>query len=104
VHAACIAVLDAQLDGPSQRARRREPRRAAQDRADVDRLARPRRAPRPAVAPARQRADDREQIPRTLGELVVDARRHFAVALAGQQAVSDHAIKARSQLLRGDAG
>ena len=77
---------------------------AAEDRADVDRLAGARRAPRPAVAPARERADDGQQVTGALGQLVVHARRHLAVALAGEQAVGDHAVQARAQLLGRDAG
>ena len=76
----------------------------AQDRADVDRLAGTRRAPRPGVAPRGERADDREDVAGALGQLVVDARRHLAVPLAGQQAVGDHAVQPRAQLLGRDAG
>ena len=78
------------------------PGRAAQDRADVDALAGARRAPGPLVAPARERADDRQQVARALGQLVVDPRRDLAVALAGQEAVGDHAVQPRAQLLGGD--
>ena len=63
-----------------------------------------RRGPRPVVAPLRERAEHRHQVARALGQLVVDARRHLAVALTREQAVGDHPVQARAQLLRGDAG
>ena len=77
---------------------------AAQDRADVDRLALARAAPGPLVAPRGQRAEHGHEVARAFGELVVDARRHLAVALAGEQAVGDHAVQARAKLLGGDPG
>ena len=90
---------------PSSAGRRLEQAgREAEDRADVDVLAGTRRAPRPVVAPARERAEHRHQLARALGQLVVDARRHLAVALARQQAVGDHAVQPRAQLLGRDAG
>ena len=79
-----------------------QPGREAEDRADVDVLARAGRAPRPVVAPAGERAEHGHQLARALGQLVVDARRHLAVALAGEQAVGDHAVEARAQLLGRD--
>ena len=63
-----------------------------------------RAGPGPVVAPARERAEHRHQLARALGQLVVDARRHLAVALAGEQAVGDHAVQARAQLLGRDPG
>ena len=80
------------------------PGREAEDRADVDVLARARGAPGPVVAPAGERAEHGHQLARALGQLVVHARRHLAVALARQQAVGDHAVQARAQLLGRDAG
>ena len=62
------------------------------------------RAPGPVVAPARERADHRHQLTRALGQLVVDPRRHLAVALAGQQAVGHHPVQSRAQLLGRDPG
>ena len=76
----------------------------AEDRADVDVLARARGAPGPVVAPAGERAEHGHQLARALGQLVVHARRHLAVALAGEQAVGHHAVQARAQLLGRDAG
>ena len=78
--------------------------REPEDRADVDVLALARPAPGPVVAPARERAEHRHELARALGQLVVHARRHLAVALARQQAVGDHAVQPRAQLLGGDAG
>ena len=80
------------------------PGREAEDRADVDVLALARRAPGPVVAPARERAEHGHQLARALGQLVVHARRHLAVALARQQAVGDHPVQPRAQLLGRDAG
>ncbi len=51
-----------------------------------------------------ERADDRQQPAGALGQLVVDARRHLAVALSGQQPIGDHAVQARAQLLGRDPG
>ena len=65
---------------------------------------RPGRVPAPARAPARERADHGQQLAGALGQLVVDPRRHLAVALAGEQAVGDHPVQARAQLLGGDPG
>ena len=62
-----------------------------------------RRAPRPVIAPARERAEHGDQLARALGQLVVHARRHLAVALARQQAVGHHPVQPRAQLLGGDA-
>ena len=76
----------------------------AEDGADVDVLARARRGPRPVIAPAGERADDRHQLARALGELVVDPRRHLAVALAGEQAVGHHPVQPRAELLGRDPG
>ena len=76
----------------------------AQDRADVDRTRPDAAGTTPSVAPARERADDGQQVTRPLGELVVHARRHLAVALAGQQAVGNHAVEPRAQLLGRDPG
>ena len=96
--------LHDQLDGALQPGRGREhPRRQAEDRADVDVLPGARRAPGPVIAPARERAEDGDQLARTLGQLVVHARRHLAVALARQQSVGHHPVQPRAQLLRGDA-
>ena len=75
VHARARAVGDPQLDRAPQPERRGEARGAAQDGADIDRLARARRAPGPAVAPAGQRADHGQQVAGALGQLVVHARR-----------------------------
>src|SRR5512132_135072 len=97
-------LLDAQLDRAPQAGGRDEPGSVAQDGADVDGLARPWWAPGPAVPPARQRADDRQQVAGALGQLIVHARRHLAVALTREQAVGDHPIEPRAQLLRRDAG
>ena len=98
------AVGDRQLHGAAQRSRQREePRREPEDGTDVDRLVATRLGPRPLVAPARERAEDRDEVAGPFRQLVVDARRHLAVALAGQQAVGDHAVQARTQLLRRDA-
>ena len=60
-------------------------------------------APGPLVAPARERAEHRHQLACALGQLVVDAGRDLAVALAGQHAVGDHPIQPRAQLLGGDS-
>ena len=60
--------------------------------------------PRPVVAPLGERAEHGHQLARALGQLVVDARRYLAVALAREQAVGDHAVEARAQLLGRDAG
>lgn len=104
-----VAVLraagDGQLDGAAQRSRQRDQsRREPEDGTDVDRLGATRLGPRPFVAPARKRAEDRDEVAGPVGQLVVDARRHLAVPLAGQQSVGDHAVQARAQLLRRDAG
>jgi hypothetical protein len=63
-----------------------------------------RAAPRPAEPHVARARDDRQHLAGALGQLVVDARRHLAVALAGQQPVGDHAVQARAELLGGDAG
>jgi hypothetical protein len=76
----------------------------AEDRADVDLLALARRAPRPVIAPARERAEDGHELTRALCQLIVDARRDLAVPLACQQTVGDHPVQSRAQLLGGDAG
>jgi hypothetical protein len=97
--------LDDQLDGALEPRRRLEHAGGeAEDRAHVDVLARPRRAPRPVIAPAGERAQHRDELARALGQLVVHARRHLAVALAREQAVGHHAVQPRAQLLGGDAG
>ena len=103
VHAGAGSVGDPQLDRAPQPHRRGEARSAAQDRADVDRLAGARRAPGPAVAPARQGADDGQQVTGALGQLVVHARGHLAVALAREQPVGHHPVQPRAQLLGRDA-
>ncbi len=74
-----------------------------EDRAEVDRLRRARRAPRPLVAPAGELAEDRHQLARALGQLVVHPGRNLAVALTGEHAVGDHAVESRAQLLGRDA-
>ena len=65
---------------------------------------RARRAPRPVIAPAGERADDRHQLTRALCQLIVDPRRHLAVALACEQAVRDHPVQPRTQLFGRDPG
>ncbi len=96
--------LHDQLDSALEpRRRRQHSRRQAEDRADVDVLSRPRRGPRPVVAPPRQSAEHGDQLTRPLGQFVVHARRYLAVALAGEQAVGHHAVQPRAQLFRRDA-
>ena len=96
--------LDDQLDRALDAGRRLEHAgREAEDGADVDVLARARRRPRPVIAPAGERADDRHQLARALGELVVHPRRDLAVTLTGQQAVGHHPVQARAELLGRDA-
>jgi hypothetical protein len=90
--------LDHALD-----ARVHQPRRRPEDGADVDPFALARRAPGVAVAPPRELPDDRHQPLRALGQLVVDARGHLAVALPREQAVGHHAVEPRAQLLGRDA-
>src|SRR5205085_5987458 len=75
-----LAVLrtlgDRQLHGAAQRSRQREePRSEPEDGTDVDRLVAARLGPRPLVAPARERAEDRDEVTGSIGQLVVDARR-----------------------------
>ena len=96
--------LHDQLDGALEpRWGLENPWRQAENRADIDVLAWPWRAPRPVIAPARERAEDGNQLARAFRQLVVDTRRNLAVALTRKQAVGHHAVQPRTQLLRGDA-
>ncbi len=102
----CFALgLHDQLDGALEPRRRLEdPWRQAENGADVDVLTGAWRAPRPGVAPARERAEDGDQFARTLRQLIVDSWRNLAIALPREEPVGHHAVQPRAQLLRGDSG
>src|SRR4051794_33725577 len=96
--------LDDQVDAPLHAGWRLDHAgREAEHGADIDVLARARRAPGPVVAPAGELADHRHQLARALGQLIVHPRRHLAVPLTGEQPVGDHPVQPRPQLLGGDA-
>src|SRR5437868_7076172 len=61
------------------------------------------RIDQPLVAAAREPGEHGQQLAGALGELVVDARRNLAVALAREEAVGDHAVEPRAELLGRDA-
>lgn len=96
----CWTLSERALEGLRHR---QEARREPEDGADVDRLAAPRLGPRPLVAPAGECGENGDQVTSALGQLVVHARRDLAVPLTREQAVGDHAIETRPQLLGRDA-
>src|SRR3712207_9026977 len=78
------------------RSRFEEAGREPEDGADVDVLPGARGGPGPVVAPAGERAEHRHQLARALGQLVVHAGRHLAVALTGERS-EEHTSELQSR-------
>jgi hypothetical protein len=74
----------------------------AEDRPEVDRLTGAGRAPRPLIAPACQRSEHGHQLARSVGEPVLDARRHLTETLTGKHPLGHHPVQARAELLGRD--